>query len=106
VNTRFQENPMVTNDSFAARQGLIGLSSAAAGPSNANVLVHLAGPVVGSEVGDVVRELASVAGVARVRPGAKLPKLLLIDYDPAVIGAQSLIARVQRRFAAARLVGM
>ena len=97
---------MLSTDSFAVRRGLAALSPAAAGPSNANVLVHLAGPVAGSEVRDVVRELASVAGVARVRPGAKLPKLLLIDYDPAVIGAQSLIARVRRRFAAARLVGM
>jgi hypothetical protein len=97
---------MISNDPFAARHGLIGPSPAAAGSSNANVLVHLAGAVVGSEVGDVIRDLSTVVGVARVRPGAKLPKLLLIDYDPAVIGAQSLIARVQRRFAAARLVGM
>ena len=59
---------------------------------NANVLMHLAGPIVGAEIRDIVRDLACVAGVARVRPGAKLPKLLLVDYDPAVVAAQSLFA--------------
>ncbi len=45
-------------------------------------------------------------GVAGVRPGAKLPKLLLVDYDPAVVAAQSLVALARRRWTAAQLVGM
>jgi hypothetical protein len=73
---------------------------------NANVLMHLAGPIVGAEIRDVVRELAAIAGVARVRPGAKLPKLVLVDYDPAVVGAQSLVAHARRRWSGAQLVGM
>jgi len=72
----------------------------------ANVLLHLAGPIVGAEIGEVARDLAAIAGVARVRPGAKLPKLLLVDYDPAVVGAQSLVAHARRRWSAVQLVGM
>jgi len=40
---------------------------------NANVLLHLAGPAVGNEVRDLLRELSSLAGVERIAPGAKVP---------------------------------
>jgi hypothetical protein len=93
---------MIDRENFLPRHGS---APARAGIRAANVLVHLAAPVVGNEVQDVVNDLASVAGVARVRPGAKLP-VVLIDYDPAVVGTQSLIAHVRRRFAAAQLVAM
>ena len=73
---------------------------------NANVLMHLAGPIVGAEIREIVRDLSRVAGVIRVRPGAKLPKLLLVDYNPAVVAAQSLVAFARHRWTAARLVGM
>jgi hypothetical protein len=73
---------------------------------NANVLMHLAGPIVGAEIREIVRELAQVPGVERVRPGAKLPKLLLVDYNPAVVAAQALVAAARRRWTAAQLVGM
>jgi hypothetical protein len=72
----------------------------------ASVLMQLAGPTVGAEVRQVLHDLARVAGVVRVRPGAKLAKLVLVDYDPAVVGAQSLVAHARRRWAAAQLVGM
>ena len=72
----------------------------------AKVLMHIAGPIVGAEIREIVRDLSRVAGVARVRPGAKLPKLLLIDYDPAMIDAQSLVALARRRWTAAQLLGM
>lgn len=71
-----------------------------------NVLMHLAGPIVGAEIRDIVRDLSRIAGVVRVRPGAKLAKLLRVDYDPAVIAAQSLVAHARRRWTAAQLVGM
>ena len=48
----------------------------------ANVLMHIAGPIVGAEIREIVRDLSRVAGVARVRPGAKLPKLLLDRLRP------------------------
>jgi hypothetical protein len=73
---------------------------------NANVLLHLARPAVGNEVRDVLRELSTVAGVARIAPSAKLPRLLMIDYDPTVVTAPTLVGHARRRWAAAQLVGM
>ena len=75
-------------------------------PRNANVLMHLAGPIVGAEIREIVRELAQAPGVERVRPGAKLPKLLLVDYNPAMVAAQALVALARRRWPATQLVGM
>jgi hypothetical protein len=73
---------------------------------NANVLLHLARPAAGNEVRDVLRELAAVAGVARIAPSAKVPRLLMIDYDPEVVAAATLVGHARRRWAAAQLVGM
>jgi hypothetical protein len=73
---------------------------------SANVLLHLANPAVGNEVRDVLRALSMLAGVERVAPSAKLPRLLLIDYDPEVVAAPTLVGHARRRWAAARLVGM
>jgi hypothetical protein len=122
---------MISRHPFGVRHGITGLSPAVvaivealAGPEapaagtvrpaapdaanrpDAKVLMHLAGPIVGAEIREIVRDLARVAGVARVRPGAKLPKLLLVDYDPTVVAAQSLVALARRRWTAAQLVGM
>jgi hypothetical protein len=72
---------------------------------HAKVLLHLAGPTIGNDVRRLVRELAALAGVARVVPGARVPRLLHIDYDPAVIGARSLLACARRGWTAARLAG-
>jgi hypothetical protein len=46
--------------------------------------------IVGAEIREIARPPAP--GVTRVRPGAKLPKLLLVDYNLAVVAAQSLVA--------------
>jgi hypothetical protein len=73
---------------------------------SANVLLHLASPVVGNEIRDVLRELAALAGVERIAPSAKVPRLLMIDYDPEVIAAPTLVGHARRRWAAAQLVGM
>lgn len=73
---------------------------------NANVLLHLAGPAAGNEVREVLRELAALAGVERIAPGAKVARLLMIDYDPEVIAAAALVGHARRRWAAAQLVGM
>lgn len=131
LDARFQENTLITRHPFGVRHGITGLSPAViaivealAGPEapaagtmrpvtpdaanrpHANVLMHLAGPIVGAEIREIVRDLAQVPGVASVRPGAKLPKLLLVDYNPAVVAAQSLVALARRRWTAAQLVGM
>jgi hypothetical protein len=73
---------------------------------NTNVLLHLARPIVGNEVRDVLRELSALAGVERIAPSAKVPRLLMIDYDPEVIAATTLVGHARRRWAAAQLVGM
>jgi hypothetical protein len=73
---------------------------------NANVLLHLASPAVGNEVRDVLRELATLAGVERIAPSAKVARLLMIDYDPELIAAATLVGHARRRWAAAQLVGM
>jgi hypothetical protein len=71
----------------------------------ANVLLHLAGPTVGNEVRNLVRELAGLAGVARVAPRARVPRLLLIDYDPDLIAAHTIVGHARRGWTAAQLVG-
>jgi hypothetical protein len=73
---------------------------------NANVLLHLARPAAGNEVRDILRELGGIAGVARIAPSAKMPRLLMIDYDPEVVAASTLVGHARRRWAAAQLVGM
>ena len=72
----------------------------------AKVLLHLAGPTIGSDVRGLVRGLAALAGVARVVPGTRVSRFLFIDYDPTVIGERTLLAFVRREWTAARLVGM
>ena len=70
------------------------------------VLLHLASPTIGSDVRRLVRELTALAGVARVVPGARVPRLLLIDYDPTVIGVRTLLSCARRGWTAARFVGI
>jgi hypothetical protein len=67
-------------------------------------LLTLASPRVGNEVRKLVRELARVAGVRRVAPSTKLPRLLSVSYDPRVIPAETLVHYVRRDWAGARLV--
>jgi hypothetical protein len=70
------------------------------------VFLHLASPTIGNDVRRLVRELASLAGVARVTPGSRVSNLLSIDYDPALISMRALLACVRRGWAAVRSVGM
>jgi hypothetical protein len=70
------------------------------------VFLHLAAPVVGSEVRKLVRELAGLAGVARVvLPSPRAPRLVAIDYDPDVTDPRALVSYARRGWTAARLVG-
>jgi hypothetical protein len=72
---------------------------------SANILLQLARPRVGHDVRRLIRELTSLAGVARVVPAAWLPRMVLINYDPKVIAIVTLLALVKRGWNAARLVG-
>jgi hypothetical protein len=67
---------------------------------HAKALLHLARPSVGSDVRGLLREFAGLAGVFRVVPLSRVPRLLVIDYDPSVIALRML-----SRPRTARLVG-
>jgi hypothetical protein len=51
-------------------------------------------------------QLAAVPGVRSVQPSARLPRLVLIEYDPAVTGSATLIEFMWHRNRAARLIGL
>jgi len=70
------------------------------------VFLHLASPTVGHDVRRLVREVAALAGVARVAPGSRASNLLRIDYDPALISVRTLLACARRGWTAVRRVGM
>jgi hypothetical protein len=70
------------------------------------VFLHLASPTVGNDVRRLVREVATLAGVARVAPGSRASNLLRVDYDPALISTRTLLARARRGWVAVRKVGM
>ena len=72
---------------------------------NAKVLLQLSRPRVGHDVRRLIRELTSLAGVARVVPAAWLPRMILINYDPKVIAIVTLLALAKRGWNAARLIG-
>jgi len=71
-----------------------------------NVFLHLASPTIGNDVRRLVREVATLAGVARVTPGSRASNLLRIDYDPALISMRTLLARARRGWATVRRVSM
>jgi hypothetical protein len=75
-------------------------------PHYDKVFLHLASPAIGNDVRRLVRELAALAGVARVAPGSRASNLLRIDYDPARISMRTLLACARRGWAAVRRVGM
>ena len=70
----------------------------------AKALLHLAGPLAGHEVRNLVRDLARFAGVGRVMASTKVPRLLAINYDPNVIQVHTLMNYVRRGWTGARLV--
>ncbi len=70
----------------------------------ANVVLHLAEPLSDCEVDDLQLALARLAGVARVEASMRLARLLVIDHDPAVVSARSILANVTRRGYAAQLI--
>ena len=69
-----------------------------------NALLHLAGPRVGNEVRKLVRELKRLAGVVRVVPSTKVPRLRSINYDPRMVQAHAIVQYVRRGWTGTRLV--
>jgi copper chaperone CopZ len=69
-----------------------------------HVVLHLADPLSDGEVDDLQRALARLAGVARVEASMRLARLLVIDHDPSIVSARSILTSVTRRGYAAQLV--
>jgi copper chaperone CopZ len=70
----------------------------------AHAVLHLAEPLSDDEVDDLQRALADLAGVARVEASMRLARLLVIDHDPGVVSARSILASVTCRGYAAQLI--
>lgn len=89
----------------ATRRRVTG-NGAAGGATPVTLLADL-GVGIGPAEADALRtQLAAVPGVSTVRPGARLPRLVLIEYDPAVTASATLIEFMWRRHRAARLIGL
>ncbi len=71
----------------------------------ASLTLHLTRPEVGSELRDLLREFANLDGVARVAPLAKLSRVLLIEFDPDAITAETLVERARRHWRAVQPLG-
>jgi len=72
----------------------------------ANVVIHFQGSPSEEKLGEVGQALRDLQGVRRVAPSLRLKGLMLVDYDPAMISAQSILAKATRRGVAGRLVGL
>jgi len=70
----------------------------------AHAVLHLAEPLSDSEVDELQRTLERLAGVARVEASMRLSRLLVIDHDPSVVSAGSILTSVTRRGYAAQLI--
>ncbi len=70
----------------------------------AHVVLHLAEPLSDGEIERLQRALERLAGVARVEASMRLARLLLVDHDPGVVSARSILASATRRGYAAQLV--
>ena len=67
-------------------------------------LLQIAAPRAGNEVRKLVRGLERIAGINRIVPMTKIPRLFSINYDPRVIQPKTLVQYVRRSWAGARLV--
>jgi len=70
----------------------------------AHVAFHLAEPVSDGEMESLQHALERLAGVPRVEASMRLARLLVIDHDPGVVSARSILASVKRRGYTAQLV--
>jgi len=72
----------------------------------ANVVIHFAGSLGEKALVEVEQAIRDLGGVGRVAPSPRLQGLMLVDYDPARISAQSILASASQRGMAGRLVGL
>jgi hypothetical protein len=71
-----------------------------------NVVIHFPVPPAGDRLNEVGRALEAMPGVRRVALSTRLRGVMLVDYDPATVNAQSILAGAARRGLDGRLVGL
>lgn len=74
--------------------------------TNANVIVHVKQAIDRTQIREIHFTLANLVGVVRARPSRRLERMMLVDYDPRLIDAQTILSNVRRRGVEAQLVGM
>jgi len=74
--------------------------------SNVNVIVHVKQDLDRADLGALQASLVNVTGVVRAQPSKRLGRMMLVDYDPSVVSAQTILERVRGRGLEAQLVGM
>ena len=72
----------------------------------ANVVVDLKRVINSKHGGELESELGDIRGVSRVQVSPRTSRLVLVDYDPAIINAQKILGTVVRCGFDARLIGM
>jgi uncharacterized protein YjiS (DUF1127 family) len=84
------------------------IAPAEAAPRSASVpvVIDLGAGTGPAEAAAQRQDLAAMPGVRAVRPGARLPRLLLVEYDPTVTAAAAIVRFIWRRNGAARLIGL
>lgn len=72
----------------------------------ANVVIHFSGSPGETKLREIAQAMRELQGVGRVAPSPRLSELLLVDYDPTQVRAQSILARASRQGMAGMLVGL
>lgn len=74
--------------------------------ATANVVIHFPGTPDEQSLGEAQRAMCTLEGVTRVVASPRLRGLVLVDYDPGAISAQTILAGAARGGLAGRLVGL
>jgi sensor domain CHASE-containing protein len=70
------------------------------------ILMHVPAPATDADIDALASHIHRLRGVSRVERGAKVRRVMLIDYDPVVVSANAFVSTADARGLPARLVGM
>ena len=71
-----------------------------------NVVVDLRHTPIRDRIDELKSELEGINGVSRAQTSSRSGRLVLVDYEPAIIDSQKILGAVVRRGYDARLIGM
>jgi hypothetical protein len=74
--------------------------------TQANIVVDVQQKLSRQSSDELVSDLGGLQGVSRARVSTRVPRLVLVDYDPNQTNTQCILGTVVRRGFDARLVGM